>query len=171
MASDNKNGNNLLKVPPNFLVQLIFGIFLTLILLMMRQTLEVSLFAGILTGFIIGWITEANKTGPNQPENVASSDGVEAGLKYWLFFLVGFTILGYQAPMSILLGGLGGLGGGLIIAWWGSKESSQTDLPKELIESDQTFPSSTIAQRRFRRPIQRSRRPRYQGFNRLKFWE
>lgn len=167
MAGNKKQGFSL-TASPNFITQLIFGAFLTLILLMIGYEPPVSIFIGILAGFTIGWINEANKTGP-QPETIASSDGVDAGLKYWLFFLVGFILLRYSPPMSILLGALAGLGGGLIVAWWGSKESTQTDLPPELIEEEYEQPA-TVGQKRFRRTVRRSRRPKGEGF-RLRFWD
>lgn len=162
-----KNGNPL-PLSPNFSNQLVFGAFLALVLLMIGVQTAWSIFLGILGGFSLGWISEANKTGP-QAANFATSEGIDAGLKYWLFFLAGFMLLrNYPAPLSILLSGLGGLGGGLIIAWWGSKEATQTDLPPELTEGEEVELPKAASGRR-RRETRRFRRPR--GRINFRFWE
>ncbi len=50
------------------------------------------------------------------------SEGVAAGLKLWLLFLVGFLLLEYPVLLSILLGAMAGLAGGLVVAWWRTEE-------------------------------------------------
>jgi hypothetical protein len=159
---------NPLPISPNFSNQLVFGLFLTLVLLMIGWQPAWSVFVGILGGFTVGWISEANKSGPQQ-SNVATSEGIDAGLKYWLFFLAGFMVLRvFPAPLNILLSGLGGLGGGLIIAWWGSREATQTDLPPELTEDESVeLPRQTFGRRR--KETRRFRRPR--GRINFRFWE
>lgn len=47
--------------------------------------------------------------------------GFAAGVKYWLFFLLAFTIIGYQPFLSICLGALGGIAAGMIEAWLNPK--------------------------------------------------
>jgi hypothetical protein len=160
--------NSPLPISPNFSNQLVFGLFLTLILRMIGLQTAWSIFIGILGGFSIGWISEANKSGPQQ-SNVAASDGIDAGLKYWLFFLAGFMVLRvFDPPLNILLSGLGGLGGGLIIAWWGSREATQTELPPELTEDENVeLPKQAFGRRR--RETRRFRRPR--GRINFRFWE
>ncbi|RCJ34078.1 hypothetical protein A6770_17250 [Nostoc minutum NIES-26] len=159
--------NDFFTISPSFFTQLIFGSFLILILSLTGSPLSLSIFLGILGGFTLGWITNASKNSPQAP-TVASSDGVDAALKYWLFFLLGFVSLGYSAPMSILLGGIGAMGGGWIIAWWGSKEESKTQLPVEAQEeSSSERPSNRITKQQKRRPVRRYRRP--SGIN-LQFW-
>ncbi|MBF2065033.1 MAG: hypothetical protein IGS39_11520 [Calothrix sp. C42_A2020_038] len=166
-----KNSNQFI-ISPNFSNQLVFGLFLTLVLMMIgegRWDPAWSIFLGVLGGFSLGWISEANKSGPQQP-NVATSEGIDAGLKYWLFFLAGFMVLRvFPAPLNILLGGLGGLGGGLIIAWWGSREATQADLPSELTE-DETAELPKHAFGRHRKQTRRFRRPRRGKIN-FRFWE
>jgi hypothetical protein len=66
-----------------------------------------------------------NKDG-NQQRAVDFSDGISAGLKYWLFFLVCFLLLNYSVRLSIVLGAFGGLAAGWIVAWWKSKEQPKT---------------------------------------------
>ncbi|PAX52071.1 hypothetical protein [Brunnivagina elsteri] len=163
-----QKNNNPLPISPNFSNQLIFGLFLTFLLLMIGWDRTWSIFLGILGGFVLGWISEATKSGP-QASNIATSEGIDAGLKYWLFLLAGFMFLGtYPAPLSILLGALGGLGGGLIIAWWDSKEATQTELPQELTEGEEfEFPKQVSGRKR--RATRRFRRPR--GRINFRFWE
>jgi uncharacterized membrane protein YeaQ/YmgE (transglycosylase-associated protein family) len=161
--------NDFLNISPSFLSQLIFGAFLILILSMTGSPLSLSIFLGIIGGFTLGWITNASRNSP-QPPSVASSDGIDAALKYWLFFLLGFVFLGYPAPMSILLGGIAAIGGGWIIAWWGSKEETRTQLPVETVEEaigEQI--SDRITKQQKRRPVRRYRRTR--GSINFKFWE
>lgn len=162
------NNNNLFNFSPDFLSQLIFGAFLTFILITTGSPIALSIFLGIIGGFTLGWFTNASKNSP-QPPTVASSDGIDAGLKYWLFFLLGFGLLGYPAPMSILLGGIGALGGGWIIAWWRSKEEARTQLPVETVEELQEEQSTDrITRRQSRRPSRRYRRT--PGSFSFKFW-
>ncbi|MCC5638775.1 hypothetical protein LC593_23670 [Nostoc sp. CHAB 5844] len=159
--------NNLFNFTSDFISQLIFGSFLTFILIMTGSPASLSIFLGILGGFTLGWITSASKNSPQAP-TVASTDGIDAGLKYWLLFLLGFVWLGYSAPMSILLGGIGAIGGGWIIAWWGSKEETRTQLPIETIEEGDERPSLRSTKQQKRRPTRRFRRAR--GIN-FRFWQ
>jgi hypothetical protein len=131
MAADKKNSGNPIPIPQSFYTQLVFGLFLTIILriLLGQQYLSLSIFLGIVGGFSIGAFSTTTKTGPQTP-TVASSEGIDAGLKYWLFFMLGFVLLGYQPTTSILLGAIGGVGGGFTVAWWGAKEETRTQLPE-----------------------------------------
>lgn len=163
--------NNFLPLSQSFLNQLIFGIFLAFIFFLFSGKLELSVFLGILGGLGLGVFTTNTKTGPST-ETVASSDGVDAGLKYWLFFLLSFLILGYQPSTSILLGGLAGIGGGFIFAWWGSKEPTVTKISSPTMRDvealdDTTTPTPRINSPRTRRVARRFRRR--SGIN-VKFW-
>ncbi|BAT53891.1 unknown protein [Nostoc sp. NIES-3756] len=152
------NNNNLFNFTPEFVSQLIFGAFLIFILITTGSPVSLSVFLGILGGFALGWFTNSSKNSPQAPV-VASSDGIDAGLKYWLFFLLGFAMMGYSAPMSILLGGIGAIGGGWIIAWWRSKEETRTQLPADTTqEVDTEEPSDRITRRQTRKPVKRYRR-------------
>ncbi|AFY34010.1 hypothetical protein [Calothrix sp. PCC 7507] len=162
--------NNFLNFPAEFISQLIFAAFLILILTLTGTSLSFSIFLGIIGGLTLGWITTASKNNP-KPQSIASSEGIDAALKYWLFFLLGFSLLGYPAPISILLGGIAALGGGWIIAWWGSKEETRTQLPAETTEdvaAEQPSERSTRQQKR--RVTRRFRRTAAGGIN-FKFWE
>ncbi|MBD2362327.1 hypothetical protein [Anabaena sp. UHCC 0399] len=163
-----QNNNNLFNFSPESLSQIIFGAFIIFILNTTGTPISLSIFLGILGWFILGWFTNANKNSP-QPPTVPSSDGIDAGLKYWLFFLLGLGLLGYPALMSILLGGLGAVGGGWIIAWWRSKEETRTQLPVETLEDVEGEQStSRITRQQTRRPSRRYRRT--PGSFSFKFW-
>ncbi|MDM9586285.1 hypothetical protein [Nostoc sp. GT001] len=162
--------NDLFSISPSFLSQLLFGAFLTFILIMTGSAPALSIFLGIMGGFILSWITNLTDNSPQAP-SVASSDGVDTGLKYWLFFMLGFVYLGYPAPMSILLGGLGALAGGWITAWWGSKEETRTQLQVEESEDTEVEPTNErINKRQIRKVGRRYRRAPGSSFN-FKFWE
>lgn len=168
-----KSSGNFLPITQSFLTQLIFGTFLAFIFFLSSGRVELSVFLGVLGGLSLGLFTTSTRTGPH-PETVASSDGVDAGLKYWLFFLLSFLLLGYDPPISILLGGIAGLSGGFIFAWWGSKEPTVTKVPSQIqrdIETDDdglASPSQRINLQRSRKVTRRYRRR--SGIN-IKFWE
>ncbi|MFH7026078.1 MAG: hypothetical protein ACHBN1_11900 [Heteroscytonema crispum UTEX LB 1556] len=161
------NSGNVFTISQGFLSQLLFGAFLTFILMMTGSPTSLSIFFGVMGGLVIGWFSTASKTGPKTP-TVASSDGIDAGLKYWLLFLFGFVFLGYNPPMSVLLGAIAGVGGGWVIAWWGSKEETRTQLVTESEDDTQT-PSDRITRQKIRKPTRRLRRPR--GSFNFRFWE
>jgi len=152
------NKQGLPPISSEFFSQLIFGGFLLLILMMAGFPLSLSIFLGIIAGFVLGWFTNSSKNSP-QETTVASSDGIDAGLKYWLFFLLGFSFLGYSPPVSILLGGIAAIGGGWITAWWGSKEETKTQLPLEALDIDiNDSPRERITKQQRRRLTRRYRR-------------
>ncbi|MEA5618267.1 hypothetical protein VB711_10525 [Cronbergia sp. UHCC 0137] len=158
MAPKNNLLGDLLSSSPNFFSQLIFGLLLVIISSMAGATLALSLFFGIVGGFSLGWFTTANENS-SQPPVVASNDGIDAALKYWLVFMFGFALLGYSAPMSILLGAIAGLGGGWIIAWWRSKEEVRTQLPVESSEPELPIvPNERPTRQQMRKPTRRFRR-------------
>ena len=80
--------------------------------------------------------------------------------------------MGYEPPVSILLGGIAGLSGGFIFAWWGSKEPTVTKvsghIQREIERTDDEIPSQRINSQRSRRTTRRYRRRA--GIN-VKFWE
>jgi hypothetical protein len=166
MAPKNNFGN--VPIPQNFFTQLLIGAFLTIILQLTTKNTAWSIFLGILGGFSIGWFSETNKTGPDTSP-VATSEGIDAGLKYWLFFLAGFVWLRYPPTLGIFLGALGGFGGGTILAWWESKEATQTDLPPELTEGEIAELPKQVTGRQ-KRQTRRFRRPRGGRIN-FRFWE
>jgi hypothetical protein len=65
-----------------------------------------------------------------------NNDGIEAGLKYWLVFLLAFFFLGYPVQLSILLSALAAIAGGFIALWWKSKDLPiAPDAEKEVRET------------------------------------
>ncbi|BAY61467.1 hypothetical protein NIES22_15320 [Calothrix brevissima NIES-22] len=159
-----------LNLSSSFLSQLIFGVILTIVLTMTGSSLALSIFLGIIGAFTLGWITAAGKNSA-QTQSVDSSQGIDAALKYWLLFLIGFSWLGYPAHMSIILGALGAIGGGWMIAWWKSTEESRTQLPIDSTEEEdeeQTSSRSTVKRRR--KNTRRFRRTPGAGIN-LRFWQ
>ena len=162
--------SDLFSISPSFFSQLLFGAFLIFILIMTGSSPALSIFLGIMGGFILSWITNVTDNSSQAP-TVASSDGVDTGLKYWLFFMLGFVYLGYPAPMSILLGALGALAGGWITAWWGSKEETRTQLQvEESEEGGVELTNERFNKRQTRKAGRRYRRSAGSSFN-FKFWE
>ncbi len=165
-----KSSGNLLPISQSFLSQLIFGIFLAFVFFLSSRKLELSVFLGILGGLGLGLFTTTTRDGPH-PETVASSDGVDAGLKYWLFFLLSFLLLGYQPPVSILLSGLAGLSGGFVFAWWGSKEPTVTKINQSQRDIQIEDEGVSSAQRNLQRTRKTTRRYRRRSGINIKFWE
>ncbi len=48
---------------------------------------------------------------------MGKNDPVIVGIKLWIVFLIGFALLGYWVPLSIGLGAIAGLSGGLIASY------------------------------------------------------
>lgn len=63
------------------------------------------------------------------PPNDVLSKGFAAGIQIWLVFLLAFYLLGYPAPLSIVLGAIAGVAAGFIIGWWGIKEEPKKAEP------------------------------------------
>jgi hypothetical protein len=169
MAPKNNLLDNIFSSSPNFFAQLLFGLFLFIISRVLNTSIPLSIFIAIMGSVILGSITFANENNP-QNTNVASNDGIDAGLKYWLIFMLGCLFLGYSAPISILLGCIAGIGGGWIIAWWRSDKALQTQLSEEIVEAEEREQSSDrAAKRRKKKPSRRFRRAST-TFN-FRFWE
>ncbi len=168
MAPKKNDFGGLITISKAFFSQLVFGLFLILIFSMTGAPASLSIFLGILGGIALGGLTTATRSGPQAP-TVGSADGIDAGLKYWLFFLLGFLYLGYPAPMSVLLSAIAGLGGGWIIAWWETKEETRTQLATDGSEDAEGQLPNERAIKRKRKPTRRYRRSRG-GFN-FRFWE
>jgi hypothetical protein len=169
MAPKKNDFGGLITISQAFFSQLVFGLFLTLIFTMTGAPPSLSIFLGILGGIALGGLTTATRSGPQAP-TVGSAEGIDAGLKYWLFFLLGFLVLGYPAPMSVLLSALAGFGGGWIIAWWETAEQTKTQLAAEGEEAEDVGELlNERAIKRKRRPTRRYRRSRG-NFN-FRFWE
>ena len=169
MSPKNNLLGNLFSSSPNFFSQLLFGLFILSISSIAQASVPLSLFIAIIGYVGLGWFTAANDNNP-EPSTVASNDGIDAGLKYWLFFMLGCIFLGYSAPMSIVFGAIAGVGGGWIISWWRSKEALQTQLSEDIVVEENTEqPSDRSAKRRKRKPTKRFRRGST-TFN-FRFWE
>jgi hypothetical protein len=169
MASNKNILSEILSSSPNFFSQLVFGFLLILISSFAGASPILSLFVGIMGGSALGWFTTVNENNPQIPD-VASNDGIDAALKYWLFFMFGFLFLGYTAPISILFGGIAALGGGWIIAWWRSKEATKTQLSDEIIEeADIAEPNERSTRRQKRLSSPRYRRA--SGSFNFRFWQ
>jgi hypothetical protein len=168
MAPNKNILSEILSSSPNFFSQLVFGFILTTISNFAGASLILSLFIGIMSGVTLGWFTTVNESNPQIP-NVASNDGIDAALKYWLVFMFGFLFLGYSAPLSIFFGGLAGLGGGWIIAWWRSKEEIRTQLLDDILEEDIDQPSQRSIKRNKRVSTRRYRRA--SGSFNFRFWQ
>ena len=80
------------------------------------------------------------------PPNDVFSKGFAAGIQIWLVFLLAFYVLGYQAPLSIMLGAIAGIAAGFILGWWESKPAPPQE--EVAIEEDSL---DEVAATRFRR--------------------
>ncbi|MBD2569124.1 hypothetical protein [Anabaena lutea] len=168
MAPKNNLLGDILSSSPNFFSQLVFGFILTIIASFTGASLILSLFVGIMGGFALGWFTIVNENNPPIP-NVASNDGIDAALKYWLFFMFCFVFLGYSAPLSILFGGFSAVGGGWIIAWWRSKEDARIEPTDEFFEEEIEETNERSTKQQKRKPIRRYRRA--PGSFNFRFWQ
>lgn len=63
-----------------------------------------------------------------------SAAGFSAGLKYWLFFMIALAFLGYSPFLSICLGAIGGIAGGVVAAWFHPKDDDAPDRPAQTVE-------------------------------------
>jgi hypothetical protein len=81
------------------------------------------------------------------------SKGVNPGLIGFVFFTVGYRLIGTTLPVSIAFGCLGGVAVGLVVAWWhnelilnpntGSKDkSSDAILNKDVVQTDGKYGKS-----------------------------
>ena len=165
MAADKNNSGKFPALSQNFISILIFALFLSLVFYNTFQNIGLSIFLGAIGGLILVSISTSNKN-TTRTQYVASSDGIDAGLKFWLFFMLGFVIAGYGTPISIFLGGVAGFGSGLIYAWWGSREDTRNQLPEEEGESSDDDIVSHRAIKRKRRATRRVRRRKGS-----QFWE
>lgn len=79
------------------------------------------------------------------------NDGFEAGLRYWLVFLLAFFFLGYPVPLSIFWGGIAGIAGGFLAAYWRAKEIPKTAAPEDDGAASKPFRGITHQLERWRR--------------------
>lgn len=152
----------------NILPQLLLGVFIFIIARIANATLPLSIFLGVLGACALGWFTSANENNP-QSSTVASNDGIDAGLKYWLFFMLACLFLGYSTLTSILFGAIAGIGGGITIAWWRSKETTSTQISKDVLKLDEETDEPRTRVKRSRKKFPRYRRA--SGSFNLRFWE
>lgn len=88
--------------------------------------------------------------------------GFTAGLRLWLIFLLSFFLLGQSAGMSIFLGAIAGIAGGLIAAWnsAGNKPPIQFISDSDPEKQDQIVTNDRWSQwRRSRQERDRQREP------------
>lgn len=81
------------------------------------------------------------------PDSYGISAGFSAGLQIWLLFLLGFLLVGYSPILSILLGAIAGLAGGLVFAWWKSKEDPNQIMDQTLEESPEEIRRNSFRKR------------------------
>ncbi|MGI0484640.1 hypothetical protein ACN4EK_04325 [Pantanalinema rosaneae CENA516] len=82
-----------------------------------------------------------------------SSAGTSTGFQLWLFFMISFALLRYPPTLSVFLGAVAGVAGGLVAAWWNAKEDFLVDEPSRPTEQAEVRlaeppPSRPLANRR-----------------------
>lgn len=98
--------------------------------------------------------------------------GFSAGVKYWIFFMLALTIVGYKPELTIPLGGLGGIAAGIIAAWSNPREDFGPPKPAKpgrsqatIVPQPQEGAQPVYFQRYgFRQGRRRSLRPRDRRF-------
>ncbi|MEB3338884.1 MAG: hypothetical protein VKJ46_15545 [Leptolyngbyaceae bacterium] len=91
------------------------------------------------------------------------SQGIPTGLKVALFFLIGFSLLGYPAFFSLFLAIVGGIASGFIVHWWQAKEIvMKPSPPNQNAEPSSTDPPTEVKMTRAERwrKNQKRRKPR-----------
>jgi len=172
MSQKNNFLGDLLSSAPSFFSQLIFGLLLAIVLRLIGATLAVSICLGVIGGFSLGLLTTANENNL-ESQTVASNDGIDAAMKYWLCFLLGFLFLGYSPLLSIFLGIIAGAGGGWIIAWWRSLETARTHISDEALGTSENLELSAKPTRKTIRKLSRRYRRKFgskSGRNPFRFW-
>ncbi|HEY9617096.1 MAG TPA: hypothetical protein V6C64_09655 [Microcoleaceae cyanobacterium] len=92
-----------------------------------------------------------------------SSAGTSTGFKLWLFFMISFALLKYPPLLSVFLGAVAGVAGGVIAAWWNAKEDFLVDEPSRQTEQaevrlSEAEPSRPLATRRLGFGVKHARR-------------
>lgn len=64
--------------------------------------------------------------------------GIPAGIRYWIYFMIGFALLGYGWVPSIAFGALVAASVMVIAAWWNAKEDVSPD--KSALQKDPEEP-------------------------------
>jgi hypothetical protein len=107
------------------------------------------------------------------PRNDVLSKGFAAGIQIWLVFLLAFYLLGYPAPLSIVLGAIAGIAGGIIIAWWTSQDPKKEDKPEEVEEGSVEDVAEDRKRRRRKYARMRHARRKSEDFSwdNLMFWK
>ncbi|UNU23571.1 hypothetical protein D0A37_06500 [Microcoleus vaginatus HSN003] len=88
------------------------------------------------------------------PKFTGDSKGFSPALIWFVFFTVGFRLVGCTLPVSLGLGVIGGVAAGLIVAWWHNElllnpnmrskdKSSDAIVNKEVVETENKFYSKT----------------------------
>lgn len=66
------------------------------------------------------------------------SEGFPVALRVWLVFLLCLVLLGYSVPFSIVVGAVGGIASGWVVAWWNSKDEPSTAPSEPQDEPEET---------------------------------
>ena len=85
------------------------------------------------------------------------SKGFSPGLIWFVLFTVGFRLIGVNLPISLILGVLGGVAAGLVVAWWHNElwlnpnkrskdKGSDAILNKDVVQTDGKYSKSSSRQ-------------------------
>lgn len=82
--------------------------------------------------------------------------GISAGVKYWLFFMITLSVIGYSPFLSICMGAIGGIAAGLIAAFSNPKDY---DKPEPQTQTSITTEPAIVPAKRARFRKYGSRQP------------
>lgn len=84
--------------------------------------------------------------------------GIQAGLRLWVAFILGFWLVGFRAEICILLGAIGGLATSQLINYWTAEKVELKEPPKDEAAPPSDKPPISPLGRVFRKPAERFRR-------------
>lgn len=99
----------------------------------------------------------------------ATNAGFTTGVRFWIFFLICFALLGYSPFLSICLGAVGGIAAGVLDAWVKAKDDGTEKEPEKQPE-DPAIVTEPQGKTRPRRPagfLSQRRRHKSQGQRRF----
>ncbi|MBE9041929.1 hypothetical protein IQ235_14190 [Oscillatoriales cyanobacterium LEGE 11467] len=104
--------------------------------------------------------------GGNSASNASKSSESKqfmTGLQFAAFFFLGFALLGYPIPLSVVMGVVGGTASGWIATWWHTDDQLEEEAHLLDDELGGTIYSSRASMRKLRQQRYLSSRNRYRN--------